>query len=159
MKIVFAATVGLLVILPFASDCMGQKGGVPFERSLSFSAVARKAGAEGKLIFVDCYTTWCGPCKAMDKEIFSKDSVSAYLGDHFVCTRAQMDSTPKDPAEVVRRYADARKIDSQYKIRAYPTFLFLTPGGRLIGRATGKVNWQKDFIALASNATDYLQRV
>ena len=43
--------------------------GIHFVNGLSWQEVLQKAKAENKYIFVDCYATWCGPCKAMDKEV------------------------------------------------------------------------------------------
>lgn len=129
-----------------------QEPGIHFEKSLTWQEVKEKAKAENKNVFVDCYTTWCGPCRLMDAEIFSKDSVGRFMEDHFISMRAQMDSTQKDPADVVAHYVDAHWIEQHYRIKAYPTFLFLTPEGKLIGRGEGTVKWQNSFIAMADNA-------
>ena len=43
--------------------------GVDFQH-LTFDEALAKAKAEKKLVFVDCYTTWCGPCKMMTTKIF-----------------------------------------------------------------------------------------
>jgi thiol:disulfide interchange protein len=43
--------------------------GIRFEHGLSWAQVKEKAKAENKYIFMDCYATWCGPCKAMDKNV------------------------------------------------------------------------------------------
>jgi thiol:disulfide interchange protein len=51
------------------SDRIDTSKGINFENNLSWEQVKEKAKAENKYIFVDCYATWCGPCKAMDKEV------------------------------------------------------------------------------------------
>lgn len=52
-----------------------QKGnGITFQ-NLSFSEALKKAGMENKLLFVDCFTTWCGPCRMLSKHVFT-DSLS-----------------------------------------------------------------------------------
>ena len=40
--------------------------GINFEKS-SFETLLAKAKKEKKLVFVDAYAVWCGPCKLMDK--------------------------------------------------------------------------------------------
>ena len=34
-------------------------------QDISFSEALKKAKEENKMVFVDCYTSWCGPCKYM----------------------------------------------------------------------------------------------
>ena len=46
-----------------------QYKGIHFEQGLSWKDILAKAKAEHKYIFVDCYATWCGPCKYMDKNV------------------------------------------------------------------------------------------
>ena len=43
--------------------------GVRF-RDLAFNEALAQAKAEDKLVFMDCYTSWCGPCKVMTEEVF-----------------------------------------------------------------------------------------
>lgn len=40
--------------------------GIYWEQDSSFESLLLKAKIEGKLIFMDCYTSWCGPCKQME---------------------------------------------------------------------------------------------
>ena len=47
--------------------------GIHFEDGVSWQHVQQKAKAEDKYIFVDCYATWCGPCKQMDKKVCANE--------------------------------------------------------------------------------------
>ena len=40
-----------------------------------------------KLILVDVYTSWCGWCKVMDRETYSKDNVAAYINEHYYAVK------------------------------------------------------------------------
>ncbi len=71
-----------------------------FERGLSWQQVKEKAKSQNKYIFIDCYTTWCSPCKAMDKDVFSDKSVADLFNDKFVSFKLQMDKSDKDDDEV-----------------------------------------------------------
>src|SRR5215831_9330297 len=65
------------------SNSIPEKG-VHFEDNLSWSAIQAKARAENKFIFVDCYTSWCGPCKYMAKNIFPQQEAGDFFNDKFI---------------------------------------------------------------------------
>ena len=52
--------------------------GVEF-RDISFAGALKAAKAENKTVFMDCYTSWCGPCKMMTNDIFPQEKVGKYL--------------------------------------------------------------------------------
>lgn len=45
--------------------------GIKFEDT-NFSTILAKAKKENKLIFIDAYASWCGPCKLMVKNVLDK---------------------------------------------------------------------------------------
>ena len=61
-----------------------QPTGIQFEHNTTWQAVLDKAKQENKYIFVDAFTTWCGPCKMMAKNIFPKPD-DAYSLHKSVC--------------------------------------------------------------------------
>ncbi|HTC00099.1 MAG TPA: DUF255 domain-containing protein [Ferruginibacter sp.] len=48
-------------------------------------------------ILIDVYTSWCGWCKVMDKETYTKDSVANYINEHYYAVR--LDAETKDSIE------------------------------------------------------------
>jgi thiol-disulfide isomerase/thioredoxin len=105
----------------------------------SWSELVQAAKQQDKMIFVDMYTDWCGPCKTMNKEVFTKKVV----GDKY------------NPAFLIYKL-DAEKgegiaVAKQFNVRAFPTFLYLNSRGDLVQRAEGfKV--PADFNKLADDA-------
>jgi len=79
MKNLLIAAFLLLCTAAFA-----QKEGVYFQNNLTWAQVREKAEKENKYIFVDCYTTWCVPCKVMAKEILPQPEVSSFLNDNLL---------------------------------------------------------------------------
>lgn len=84
-----------------------------------------QAKAQKKLIFVDIYTAWCGPCKEMDKKTFTDVSV----GDKF-------------NARFINYKVDAEKgfgitLAKRYNVTSYPTCLFVDPSENLIYKQEG----------------------
>lgn len=95
---------------------------VPF-RPLGFDAAAQAAAAEGKLVFIDFFTTWCEPCKRLDATTWSDTAVAGLLGEKTV------------PLKL-----DAEKeldLAMRFKIEAYPTLLLLKPDGTEVDRLIG----------------------
>ncbi|WP_316847616.1 thioredoxin fold domain-containing protein [Pedobacter psychrodurus] len=150
----------LILMLPFAA--VAQEGGTRFEQHLSWAQAKGKAKKENKYLFVDCFTTWCSPCKKMKNEVFAQQKVGDFFNKNFVNIEVQMDKTAKDNAEIKAWYADAAVIAKAYKVVAYPTYLIFSPDGELVHQMAGSQDADA-FIADANKAfkpeTRYLARV
>ncbi|MBO9204619.1 MULTISPECIES: thioredoxin family protein [Niastella] len=125
--------------------------GIQWANGLSWEQVRQKAKEENKYIFLDVYATWCGPCKLMDQDVYPLAEVGKVFNDKFISIRVQADRSTKDAEAIKSRYEDAEKINSDYKVGAFPTFLFFAPSGELVHRASGGFNVNK-FISLANDA-------
>lgn len=130
----------------------GQVSGIKFESGISWNDILLKAKAEKKFIFVDCFSTWCGPCKWMSKNIFPQKEVGDFFNEHFINVAIQMDRTAKDSDEVKARYNDAAKIAKYYNINSYPTYLFFSPDGEAVHYVVGSIKTSKEFISAAEDA-------
>jgi thioredoxin-related protein len=73
----------------------------------------------------------------MEKEVFTVDSIASYMNSNFIAVRVQMDQSSKDDQQIKNWYKDAKQIDANYKIQAFPTFLFFAPDGRIVDKQTG----------------------
>jgi len=132
MKIQFA------FLLLFTGSLFAQNRSITFEHG-TFAEVKAKATKENKLIFIDCYTTWCGPCKWMAKNVFTNDTVADYFNQHFICAKFDMEA------------GEGIEMAKQYQITAYPNLIFLDGKGELVHRLAGALP-AADFIALAKDA-------
>jgi thiol-disulfide isomerase/thioredoxin len=83
------------------------------------------AAGENKLIFVDFYTTWCVPCKQLDKLVLQHDSVKQQLGKDFILLKydAEKDSV--------------FHLSKKHHVMSYPTALILDKNGYVIERKYG----------------------
>ncbi len=90
--------------------------GIQFE-DLSFEETLAKARQEEKLVFVDCYTSWCGPCKMMSKQVFTQKYIGEYFKEHFISLKVDMEK------------GEGPDLAKKYDVKAYPTMLVLTPDG------------------------------
>jgi len=139
----------LTFLLPFLA--FAQEKGIHFQHGLTWQQVKEKAKAENRYIFIDCFTTWCGPCRYMSANIFPLEEVGNVFNDKFISIKIQLDSTANDNEEVKSWFKDAFAIAKEYNVRAYPTYLFFDPNGAIVHRAVGSSD-AKEFIAKAENA-------
>jgi thioredoxin-related protein len=135
-------------LFPHAQDL-----GISFENKLTWKQILVKAKSEHKFIFVDCYASWCGPCKKMEQTVYPNPAVGYIFNLGFISVKMQMDTAANDNSDIKKRYADAHEINDLYKIFAYPSFLFFSPEGDLVHKAVGFYP-PTDFIQVAQNATN-----
>ncbi|MEP7374552.1 MAG: DUF255 domain-containing protein [Chitinophagaceae bacterium] len=140
-----------LPLLLFGQDSISNH--INWSKGLLWKQMLDKAKAENKYIFVDCYATWCGPCKLMDREVFTKKIVADFMNSSFLSVKVQMDSTDVDGENVKQWYGDAQLIRRLFKVELFPTYLFFSPSGNIVHRFFG-ARRDTDFIKLAANALD-----
>ena len=100
--------------------------GIDFEpEGTTLVAAATKAKKENKLVFVDCYTQWCGPCKKMARDIFPDAKVGKYMNARFVNVKIDMEA----------KYAEG--LAKEWQVSGYPTFIIFNADGKEIGRFMG----------------------
>ncbi len=126
----------LLFFIPSFLFSQDESQGIRFENTANWQQLREKAHQEKKIIFLDCYATWCGPCKKMDTEVFSQKELKDVF-QNILATRVQMDSTLTDSRTVKQWYSDALELRNKYEVKGFPTFLFFDSNGRLIYRAFG----------------------
>jgi thioredoxin-related protein len=102
-----------------------------------------EAKSSGKIIVADVYTDWCGWCRRMDKDTYSKPDVQAYLDQTFVPVRLNAE------ADTRVHYAGGdysyRQLASGFHITGYPATLFLAPDGKHLATAPGYMK-AEDFL-------------
>ena len=67
-----------------------------------------EAQKQDKIIFVDAYAVWCGPCKRMSKEVFPHAEVGAFYNKHFINLKLDMER------------GEGLKFRQQYPVSAFP---------------------------------------
>lgn len=84
-----------------------------------------KAKKEGKMVFLDCYTSWCGPCKMMANKIFPTQEVGDFMNPKFVSIKIDMEQ------------GEGPEIAERLQINAYPTFVIFNNDGTEAARFVG----------------------
>jgi len=91
----------------------------------SWKELLAAATKQKKPFWVDVYTTWCGPCKIMSKTTFTDDGVGKASNKGFIAYKLDAEK------------GEGIKLASEYNVDAYPTVLFFSADGKLLGREVG----------------------
>lgn len=94
-------------------------------RTITYKQALEAAKTENKLVFMDFYTDWCGPCKLMTREVFPTKTVGDYFNEKFVSIKVN--------AEKGEGIALAKK----YAPKAYPTFVVIDAQENEVFRTSG----------------------
>ncbi len=130
-KITFAL---VFVLSMFGGQLYAQ--GITFEH-ITFEEALVKAKKSDKLIFIDFYTEWCGPCKMLSKSVFPNQKVGELFNKEFI--NLKLDAEKEG-------LANARK----YKVNAYPTLLFINGDGEMVYKKVGGIDVDK-LLAMGQN--------
>tara|TARA_R110000868_G_scaffold28241_28_gene106239 strand:+ start:3375 stop:3902 length:528 start_codon:yes stop_codon:yes gene_type:complete len=116
---------------------------VSFEEAL---ALQKKAP---KKIMMDVYTTWCGPCKLLDKNTFHNADVVKYVNSNYYAVKFNAEgnevidykgntySNPNYNPELANRRNSQHQLAGYFQINAYPTIVFADEQGELIAPIRG----------------------
>jgi len=115
--------------------------GIAFE-SVGFDAALAKAKTENKYLFVDCYTSWCGPCKQIAKNIFPLEEVGAFFNARFINIQIDMEK------------GEGPALSKRFAVTAFPTFLIVRPDGTLQHKFTGADDLAASFLKRTQQGLD-----
>lgn len=74
---------------------------------------------------MDCYTTWCGPCKALAKNVFPQKEVGDFFNANYICIKMDMEK------------GEGPALLKKYEIKGFPTLLYLDSEGKVISQRVG----------------------
>lgn len=113
----------ILIMLLSAFVVKAQTGIQFFEGN--FEAAKQQAAKENKLIFMDAYTVWCGPCKKMNNDVFPVKEVGDFFNRNFINIKVDMEK------------GEGPQLAKAYGVNAYPTLLFIDKEGKIVKLAKG----------------------
>ncbi len=140
MKNFAVFTVVSFLLTAFVWESKADGEGVNFQ-DISLEQALEKAEKEGKLVFMDAYAVWCGPCKWMESNTFRDAQVGKKFNENFISIKIDMEKG-KGP-EIARKY----------RVNAYPTMFLLNAKGEVQKRILGAKK-EKDLLAEVSEFID-----
>ena len=125
MKALKITIVGLLILVlaSFSSETK-EEVGIQFFHG-TFEEAKQLARKENKLIFMDAYASWCGPCKMMAKRTFTKEEVGTFFNKNFINLKMDMEK------------GEGPSLARKFGIRAYPTLIFINGKGEEVAKTVG----------------------
>lgn len=118
----------IVVISAFAfklkePEVSNEKGISFIEQDWQKALDSAKAG--NKLVFLDIYATWCGPCKMLKKNTFTDEAAGKFFNENFV-------NVSVDGEEGV-----GPTLAKKYRIVGYPSLIVTDATGKVILETAG----------------------
>ena len=107
----------------------------PF-REMSFDQALAAAKKDGKVVMIDFFTTWCGPCKRLDKVTWADADVQAWLAEKTIPLKIDAEKEAK--------------LAERFEVKAYPTIVFVKVTGTKLDAIVGYKD-PKEFLELAKD--------
>lgn len=102
---------------------------------VSFEEALKIANTEDKIIFLDVYATWCGPCKKLKSKTFPDEQVGSFYNANFI------------NLEIDGETPEGKKLMEKYGLKNYPSLLFIDKNGNVLKKTVGFHN-PTDFLNL-----------
>lgn len=128
------------VVLSLSAPAQNRK--IDFHENGAWKEVLEAARKENRIIFMDCYTVWCGPCKVLDRDVFTNDEVADYFNGHFVNAKYDMEK------------GEGIELKNKYTVTAYPTLLFIDARTQEVIHRVAGSRGPEDLLAQARIALD-----
>lgn len=101
-----------------------ENSGIIFETK-SFDEALKLSKSSNKLIFLDAYAAWCGPCKYMAANTFKDENVANLFNENFINLKIDMEK------------GEGPALAKRYSVTAYPTLLFINGDGEVFHKVLG----------------------
>jgi thiol:disulfide interchange protein len=111
--------------------------GIQFFQGTWEEALAESAKT-GKPIFLDAYAPWCGPCKLLDKRVFTQERAGEFFNEHFINVQLDVDSKELNGAPNPNI-----AVGDKYGVRAYPSLFIINSDGTMKASALGYMDVDK----------------
>lgn len=104
----------------------GAEPGIQFIES-NWNKALQEAKKQNKLIFLDAYASWCGPCKLLKRNTFPDKAAGEFFNKNFINVAIDMEK------------GDGPSLAAKYGVTAYPTLIITDATGNLITFTEGYI--------------------
>jgi thioredoxin-related protein len=114
----------LFFVLIFLPVLLSAQDGIHFFKG-SWAEALEEASKQEKIIFVDAFTTWCGPCKRMSRNVFPDPDVGTFYNANFINMKLDMEK------------GEGLQFRKKYPVSAFPTLFFIDGEGGIVLQTKG----------------------
>ncbi len=137
---------GLIICLFYLLSTVYVFGtGIDFFKG-SWDEALKLAQEEDKIIFVDAYAVWCGPCKRMAKNVFTDQKVGDFYNSNFVNVKMDMER------------GEGPEFGKKYPVAAFPTLYFIDGDGEVVTQSRGALDVEA-FLKLGETALSRVDKI
>lgn len=138
-KMLLSGLLAFLAILVFAFIPKGNKEytktsknnatdqGIQFIEA-DWSKALAEAKKQHKLIFLDAYASWCGPCKLLKKKTFPDKAAGDFFNANYINVAIDMEK------------GDGPSLGEKYAVNAYPTLIITDADGNIVTYTRGYIS-------------------
>jgi thioredoxin 1 len=125
--------VAIVAAFAFTKDVPEHKTVTTEETGIRFieqdwNKALEQAKADRKLVFLDIYATWCGPCKMLKKHTFSNEAAAKFFNENFI--NVSVDGEQGVGPELAQKYG----------IQGYPSLIVTDASGNVVLQTAGYVD-------------------
>jgi len=99
--------------------------GIRFDKGVAYSKILKQAKAQNKPIFIEFYTTWCSPCKWIQKDVFELDQVGKLFNENFINIKVDAEK------------GEGPTLAAQFGVMGFPTLIYLDSNGDVVDSQLG----------------------
>ena len=93
-----------------------------------WSKALAEAKKQHKLIFLDAYASWCGPCKLLKKKTFPDKAAGDFFNANYINVAIDMEK------------GDGPSLGEKYVVTAYPTLIITDADGNIVTYTQGYIS-------------------
>jgi thioredoxin-related protein len=106
-----------------------------------------EARDEGKLLLIHGYASWCGWCARLDEDVYTDDTIQAYIAEHFEGARLNIEN--RETVEFFDYRLPQAWLAAGLGVTSTPTTVFVDPAsGETITRLPGYADAETFLYAL-----------
>jgi thioredoxin-related protein len=138
-KLIFSALLAIFAVMIFAFIPASKRtnGNVVYKNNsetgiqfveANWAKAVELAKKQKKMIFIDAYTSWCGPCRMLKQHTFTDKAAGEFFNKHFINIALDMER------------GDGVAFAQRYQIAAYPTLLIMDADQKSVSTTEGFMN-------------------
>ncbi len=142
-QVSFPLLLSLMLALGIAAPKSTCQTGIRFIEQPEWESVLELARKEGKVIFFDAATSWCAPCRLMEREVFTRPEEAAFFNENFINVKYDMER------------GEGKTLRTRFGVKVFPTYLFIDANGKELHRIVGAHVQQGVFLRGARRALTF----